>query len=566
MDSAQWVEREKTIMPDLPDFDDVVKQFLAARGFADPQTAKDFIHFGLKNLKDPLALKGMDLAVARLAQALQQQEAVCIYGDFDMDGTPALALVYRGLRGLGFQNVYYCQPDRHADGYGFHYHLAQPFIEQKSVKVFITVDVGITDVETVQRVQAAGADVILTDHHQVLEKIPQAYCIVNPNQPDCKAGLGHLCGTGVGFYLIMALRRYLKDQNLLVTDFDIKNLLDCFAIGTIADLVPLIQENRILVKHGLKVLEKTSMIGIQLLLQALKMDGKTLGAQDVAIRFVPKLNSLTRLDIDLKPIDLFLVEDPAKAALMVQTVLKNNEHRVALLDEAEALLDAMVAQKTSHDVLFFWSEHFHKGLVGLLATKLVNKYNRPAFVGAFTKQGVIVGSARSPDANGVNVVSALQEASGHLNKFGGHPAAAGFELSPEKASDFEHSLIQSFSKVTAQKPQQTYDVALDFYGVQNFMKWWDSLEPFGQQFQVPVFYVDRLKIQRVVKMKNMHLKVTFKDSAGFLMECVWFFPQQIDFFAQKEDNTFALLCEPQWNEFMGNRRIQLLLKDIRIVE
>lgn len=566
MDSAQWVEREKAIMPQFPEFDDVVTEFLAARGFSDVQKAKDFIYFGLKNLKDPLALRGMDLAVSRLAQALQQQEAVCIYGDFDMDGTPALALVYRGLRGLGFKNVYYCQPDRHVDGYGFHYHLAQPFIEKNAVKVFITVDVGITDVETVQKVQAAGADVILTDHHQVLEKIPQAYCIVNPNQPDCKAGLGHLCGTGVGFYLIMALRRHLKDQNLLVTDYDIKNLLDCFAIGTIADLVPLIQENRILVKHGLKVLEKTSMMGIRLLLQALKMEDKTLGAQDVAIRFVPKLNSLTRLDVELKPIELFLVEDAAKAALMVQTVLKNNEHRVALLDEAEALLEAMVAQKSSHEVLFFWSEYFHKGLVGLLATKLVNKYNRPAFVGSLTKHGVIVGSARSPDGSGVNVVSALQDASEHLNKFGGHPAAAGFELSPQKASNFEQSLVQSFSKVAVQKVQQTYDVALDFYGVQSFMKWWDALEPFGQHFQSPVFHIEGLKIQRVVTMKNMHLKITFKDSAGFLMECVWFFPSQIDFFAHKEDNTFALLCEPQWNEFMGNRRIQLLLKDIRTLK
>lgn len=565
MDSAQWVEREKTIMPEFPEFEDVVRRFLAARGFSDPQKAKDFIHFGLKNLTDPLAMKGMDRAVSRLTEALQKQEAVCIYGDFDMDGTPALALVHRGLRGLGFQNIYYCQPDRHADGYGFHYHLAEPFITKKDVKVFITVDVGITDVETVQKVQEAGADVILTDHHQVLEQIPKAYCIVNPNQPDCAAGMGHLCGTGVGFYLMMALRRHLKEKHLLQTDFDVKNLLDCFAIGTIADLVPLIKENRILVKHGLKVLEKTSMIGIQLLMQALKMDGKTLGAQDVAIRFVPKLNSLTRLDVDLKPIDLFLVDDPAKAALMVQTVLKNNEHRVALLDEAEALLEAMVAQKSSHDVLFFWSEYFHKGLVGLLATKLVNKFNRPAFVGAFTKHGVIVGSARAPDASGVNVVSALQEASEHLNKFGGHPAAAGFELSPEKAIAFEQSLIQSFSKIRVQAPQQTYDVATDFHGVQAFMKWWDTLEPFGQQFQAPVFLLEGLKLQRVTTMKNMHLKATFKDPAGFLMECVWFFPQQIDFFAQKEDNTFALLCEPQWNEFMGNRRIQLLLKDIRVL-
>jgi single-stranded-DNA-specific exonuclease len=562
----QWQQREATSLGPVEGFDDVISHFLSARGFTDQKAASQFLNFNLKNMKDPLVLKGMDRAMERLERAFIQQEAICIYGDFDMDGTPALALVYRGLRGLGFQNVFYCQPDRHKDGYGFHYHLAEPFIKQQAVQVFITVDVGITDVETVAQVQQAGADVILTDHHQVLEKIPQPYCIVNPNQPDCDSGLGYLCGTGVGFYLLLALRRHLKEKNLLKTDFDIKTLLDCFAIGTIADLVPLINENRILVKHGLKVLEKTSMVGIRLLLDALKMNNKTLGSQDVAIRFVPKLNSLTRLDVELKPIDLFLVEDPAKAALMVQTVLKNNEHRVSLLDEAEALLEAMVLQKANHEVLFFWSEHFHKGLVGLLATQLVNKYNRPAFVGALTKQGVIVGSARAPERSDISVVKALQATHFCLNKFGGHPAAAGFELSPEKAFEFEQALIQELSKHQETKPLQLFDMTIDFHGIQNFMKWWDLLEPFGQQFAVPVFQVKKLKVQKITVMKKVHLKVTFRDSMGFLMEAVWFFPQEIDFFAQKEDKQFEVLCEPQWNEFMGSRRLQLLLKDIRVME
>ncbi|MBY0386187.1 DHH family phosphoesterase, partial [bacterium] len=244
MSQTLWQQRESSEKPSLDGFDDVVAQFLAARGFSDSQKAHDFIFYGLKNLKDPLSLKGMDLAVVRLIKALKDQEPICIYGDFDMDGTPALALMYRGLRELGFKNLFYCQPDRHADGYGFHFHLAKEFIEKQQVKVFITVDVGITDVETVERLKSLGVDVILTDHHQVLDKIPEAYCVVNPNQPECTSGLGYLCGTGVAFYLIMAFRRALKEQNLLQQDFDIKSLLDCFAIATIADMVPLVQENR----------------------------------------------------------------------------------------------------------------------------------------------------------------------------------------------------------------------------------------------------------------------------------------------------------------------------------
>jgi single-stranded-DNA-specific exonuclease len=562
-----WVQRESASELSVEGFDGVVTQFLASRGFKDSQSVHEFLFYNLKNLKDPLSLLGMDKALQRLTIAKQNQEAICVYGDFDMDGTPALALMHRGLRGLGFKNIFYCQPDRHADGYGFHFHLAQKYIQENNVKVFITVDVGITDVENIKQVQSLGVDVILTDHHQVLDEIPPAYCIVNPNQPGCTSGLGFLCGTGVGFYLIMALRRHLKEQNLLESEFDIKSLLDCFAIGTVADLVPMVKENRILVKHGLKVLEKTSMVGIRLLLEALKMNDKMLRAQDVAIRFVPKLNSLTRLDLDLKPIDVFMVEDPAKAALMVQTVLKNNEHRVALLDEAEALLEAMIVQKSiqdsQSDVLFFWSEHFHKGLVGLLATQLVNRFQRPAFVGALTKKGVIVGSARAPNGSSVSVLKTLQDASLCLNKFGGHPAAAGFELSPERAKEFEATLIQVLRQNVDLALSQKYDLKIDFHGIQSFMKSWDSLEPFGQQFETPVFRVDGLKAQKVTTMKNTHLKTSFVDAKGFLMECVWFFPPDLDFFKASEGKLYSILCEPQWNEFMGSRRIQLLLKEIK---
>jgi single-stranded-DNA-specific exonuclease len=163
------------------------------------------------------------------------------------------------------------------------------------------------------------------------------------------------------------------------------------------------------------------------------------------------------------------------------------------------------------------------------------------------------------------VVRALKEASAHLNKFGGHPAAAGFEVSPDKVFDFEKSLIESLQSSRESVPQQLYDLTVDFHGVQQFMKSWDELEPFGQHFEAPVFQILNLKLQKVSVMKNLHLKATFRDSAGYLMECVWFFPQEIDFFKQKEDKEFSILCEPQWNEFMGSRRIQILLKDIQVM-
>jgi single-stranded-DNA-specific exonuclease len=161
------------------------------------------------------------------------------------------------------------------------------------------------------------------------------------------------------------------------------------------------------------------------------------------------------------------------------------------------------------------------------------------------------------------VLKTLQDASVHLNKFGGHLAAAGFELAPEKAEDFEKALIQSLSSHVDLALSQKYDLKIDFQGIQGFMKSWDSLEPFGQNFATPVFCVEGLSVQKVTAMKKTHLKTSFADPKGFLMECVWFFPQDMDYFSASEGKTYSILCEPQWNEFMGSRRIQLLLKDIK---
>lgn len=546
----------------------LLSDFFANRGFASQEEIDTFLKFGLKDLKDPSLLKDMDKAVARLAEAYKKQEVICLYGDFDMDGTPGLALLVRGLRFLGFKNLHYIQPHRHNDGYGFHAHLVEKFVTEKQVSLFVTVDVGITDHAAVAKATELNADVIITDHHQVNGQAPAALAVVNPNQPDCTADMGYLCGTGVAFYLIMALRREMKKQNLLAQEFDIKLLLDCFAIGTVADMVPLVKENRILVKHGLKILEKTTMIGLRLLLNALKLGDKKLSAMDVGMRFVPKLNSLSRLETPLRAIDLFLVEDAAQAHDMVTEVLKNNERRVLMLSEAETLLESLVLQNQEKDVaaLFFWSEHFHRGLVGLLATQLVQKYQKPAFVGSLTSEGHIVGSARCPEGKeGMNVFEGLKVAEKHLLKYGGHPVAAGFELLPEEADNLAQALHNFFVDQTpSDKPiVHFYDQEVNFRDVKNFMSNWDELEPFGMQFAAPIFRLSHLKLDSQKTLKGGHLRLTFKDQQNAQVEVMWFFPENKEILENPEGVEFSILCEPQWNDFMGARRVQLLLKDIK---
>lgn len=563
---TDWLQRPyKEIQLDSP-FEDIVENFFLARGFTTSDAIDDFIKFSLKDLKDPSSLKDMDKAIERLVAAYKNQEAICVYGDFDMDGTPGLALMVRGLRGLGFDHVYYEQADRHEDGYGFHDYLVEKQIKENKISLFVTVDVGITDVAAVEKARELGADVIITDHHQVKDEIPKALAIVNPNQPDCKSGLNYLCGTGVAFYIVMALRRELKEAKVLESKFDIKQLLDCFAIGTIADMVPLVQENRILVKHGLKVLEQTKLVGLRSLMQALNLYGKQLNAQDVGIRFVPKLNSLTRLESEIKPRDLFLVEDEEEAQRMVRHIMDHNSRRVTLLNESEQLLESMVHQAQDRQSLFFWSQEFHKGLVGLLATKLVQKYQKPAFVGAENKDGVIVGSARAPENHShINVFQALESCQDVLERFGGHPAAAGFEVKAENAQALGEALEDYFKKQGELPAPVTYfDKEVNYSEIKAFMKCWDTLEPFGFEFLPPIFLLQGLKVQKVKELKGGHLKLTFiKEDDVF--EAIWFFPEKADLVTSRGENLsmFSILCEPQWNEFMGAKRVQLLIKDLR---
>ena len=565
---TEWRQREVISTTDLP-YTGALKDFFLARGFSSSEAIDQFLNFQLKDLRDPLSIIDMQKAVDRLMQAFKKQETICIYADFDMDGTPGLALVLDGLTQLGFKNLIPVQPDRHKDGYGFHTHIVDRIIQEHRASLFVTVDLGITDVQTVEAANAKGVDVIITDHHQEAEQLPRAIAVVNPNRKDCTSGLGHLCGTGVGFYLIMALRRALKNQGLLEKDFDVKTLLDCFAIATLADMVPVIYENRILVKHGLQVLQNTKRFGLKVLLEALQLSEKKLSSSDVTIRFVPKLNALTRLESEIKPIDVFLVNDPSQALAMVERVLATNQQRVKIMAACEKALEKNLETDEAARFVWSWSKEFHKGVIGLLATQIVKRKQKPAFIGTLTADGKIVGSARTPEENPISVLEPLKFASDTLKKFGGHPAAAGFELEPENAEAFRKKLEEFFSaeNLIAENRVLTYDFSSTYGEIRQFMSWWDKLEPFGQHFSPPLIHLKDVEVTQLRELKGGHLRLTLRSEKSESFEAMWFGvspEERARIFG--EENTapkITLLVEPQWNEYMGTRRVQLLIKDIR---
>lgn len=548
---------------------DLISKLLAARGFVDVEQVDKLLFPKLADLKDPLVLKGMAQALERLGQAYLKNEKICIYADFDLDGTSGLALLKTGMIALGFPEIYHYQPKRLSEGYGFHVEAVEE-LKSQGVSLIITVDVGITAHAAVERANELGIDVILTDHHLPSETLPRAFVVVNPNQSTCESGLGYLCGAGVAFYLLRGLKRYFHDHaELPKSNWDLKEVLDYFTIGTLTDMVPLVDDNRVLVKHGLLKLSETSRAGLKALLEELGLTGRPLTSQDVAIRFAPKLNALSRMESGILPIDIFLLEEETYAHDMVSQVMKNNSTRVQLQSDAEAEAQELLKDWTHPDFVFVVSKNFHRGVVGLIATKLTQIYNKPAFVGALDEDRMIVGSARLPQGQEACLVEAMSSASELMNRFGGHSAAAGFEISQVKLSSVIARLAVHFSDLR-EKPKPVeiyYDIEAKLSDVSSgLMKWYDFVGPFGTGFAIPLIHFKGVEVGSKRELKGGHLRLKLTEVGGEAsMEALLFTPtpRQLKTL-ESVPGYYDILGELQWNYFAGQKTIQILVRDLRV--
>ncbi len=545
----------------------LIQRLLLARGLSQSAQLESILSTKPSSLADPCTLLDMNLATARLIKAFELEEKICVYADFDLDGTSGLALMLDGLAQLGFKDVVPKQPGRLADGYGFHPHIVED-LAQQGVKLIVTVDVGITAMAAAARARELGIDVIITDHHQVIDKIPEAIAVVNPNRPDDTSSLGYLCGAGVAFYLLRALKRSLVDKKLISeATLHLQSLLDCFAIATLTDMVPLIEDNRVLVRLGLKQLELTKRPGLRSLLENLGMADRPLSGQDVAIRFAPKLNALSRMDGALKPIDLYVVSDVQQAEGMIKQVLESNSNRVQFQEEGEQEAFALLKNWTDPRFVFISSPLFHRGIIGLIATKLAGATGLPTFIGSKNADGVITGSGRMPNGKPGSLVAALEKAEDFLVRFGGHEAAAGFELIHLK----EQSVIEKLSEYYAgmesspQSAAQFYDIEARADEIdETSMQWLDRLGPFGTGFALPVFRINRAKINDVFKLRGGHLRIRLEDiKTGKRVDGIYFSPPpRVSENLPRKGDVVDLIAEIQWNYFGGAKSVQILIRDI----
>lgn len=573
-DSESAIAQNQQLPSDLPKVPDLFERVLSARGLIGEER-KALFNSRLSELQDPFKIDQLGVAAERLLQASKANELICLYADFDLDGSSGLALAKTCLEKFGFKRVMHYQPRRLKEGYGFHEHVVEE-LKALDVKVIVTIDVGITSLAACQKAKDLGIDVILTDHHLPSAQLPNAFCIVNPNKGSCPSGLTYLSGAGVAFYLMLGLRRLIHQQsstdssmkNLIsqIQEWDIKEVLDVFTIATLTDMVPLKGDNRILVKHGLVSLQNTKRPALLRLLEQLGFAGKTLVASDVAIRIAPKLNALSRMDMDLLPIHIYIEQSATVAEQLVSRMMGSNQDRVELQLHADQIAQTLIEPFQNKKFVFVFSEEFHRGIIGLVATKLSQQTGKPCFVGSAGSDGVIVGSARQPDRSTVGLVDALEFAGSALNRCGGHFAAAGFELHRHNVDSFLNALENFYNVEVSKVESITYfdtEATLSELSEQYF-SWYQHIGPFGVGFPEPTLCFRSLQIESVRSLKGGHLKLSLKQAnLDSRVEGLQFSPTSEQVELLKLGNIIDVIGEPQKNTFMNKTTTQLLIREAR---
>lgn len=564
--------------PELASFHPIVQRIYSGRGI----TSQDQIKRSAGQLLPLSTMKGLDQACEVLFEVLNQQQHITIVGDFDADGATSTSLMMLGLRKLGFQHVDFKVPNRFDYGYGLSPALAEEIIKTNT-NLVITVDNGISCIPGIDIVKAAGIKVLVTDHHLPGKELPNADAIVNPNQPGCDFASKNLAGVGVAFYLLLAFRSYLRDQNWFETNNwpqpNLAELIDLVALGTVADVVPLDENNRILVHQGLARIKKgVCRPGIKAMLQIANKDASKIRASDFGFALGPRLNAAGRLDDMSYGIRCLLTEDMGRALEMADDLngLNNERKEIeqGMRQEAEAAINTLtVLDGSLPNGICVFQPDWHQGVIGIVAGRVKDKYYRPsiAFAQGDTSGSNIElkGSARS--IQGVHIRDVLDEVNTSypnlINKFGGHAMAAGLSIYQHNLEAFK----QAFNTVVEKHLSEevlTQVIATDGSLPHecltiDFCQQLDSAGPWGQGFAEPCFDdVFEIVNQRLVGAK--HLKMVLTNSSGLVIDAIHF-NADLTQWPNNKANQVRCVYQLDINEFRNQTNLQLLVRELESV-
>lgn len=539
----------------------VIAQILVNREITTSVDAKRFFRPHFSDLYDPFLMKNMEVAVNRIQMALRLKEKILIYGDYDVDGITACSLLYLYFKELTDQ-VYFFIPERLKEGYGFSLRGVEE-ARRLGVTLIITVDCGITSIEEINSAQGSGIDVIVTDHHQPGQKLPPAYTILNPIQGDCSYPFKGLSGVGVAFKLVHAL-----DQIIGRGISHLIQYTDLVAIGSSADVVPLVDENRILVHIGLERINNRHNMGINALLSVASLNSTFIGTGQILFGIAPRINAVGRLGSAERAVKLFTTSTPQQALEIARVLEEENRQRKNI--EEKTFNEAVDAAElefnpASPEPLVLSQEGWHPGVIGIVASRLVDKYFRPAVMIAID-EGMGKGSIRSVPE--FDVYTALKNCSEYLKEFGGHRLAAGLAIEASKIPAFKEAFKKSVREtitLDALKPKLFIDARIAIEQIDGQLyTLLRHFSPYGPQNTRPVFLIEHAEVvgTPVIVGKN-HLKFTVRQN-GMAMSVIGFNMGEFLSSIDKRGSYVDIACVIDENVYHGVSTIQLQVIDLRI--
>ncbi len=537
-------------------------QLLINRGISDPSQAKSFLCPRLADMADPMLLKDMDCALAVILKAVEDRKKITIYGDYDADGLTATALLLNFFTCLGIETSFYI-PNRLGEGYGLNKEAVET-IAADGTGLVITVDCGISNSKEISFAKSIGVNVVVTDHHQVPQGFAADYPVVNPHRADCPFPFKDLAGVGLAFFLSVAVRTALRKKGWFetVTEPDLKDYLDLVALGTVADRVPLLGQNRILVKNGLEIMGRSRCAGIKAMLKVSGIEAPDITSDALAFRLGPRLNAPGRMDDPGIVVEILTADDTLLAEDLALRINDANIKRQGVERHILDKIEAKIRKAGGIDdrrAIVMAGEGWHKGVLGIVASRLVDKYNRPSLV-LDVQDGMAVGSGRSID--GFNLYEALSGL-GHLfEKFGGHAHAAGFTLKTENLETLKCELEELARKALKHKaliPAIDLDVEVSLDHITfDMVRQMRVLGPFGDGNPEPVFVARSLQVaeSRIVGERHLKLRV---GQGKTILEAIGFGLADKHPLAGK---TIRMAFTPELNRWQGYERIQLRIVDL----
>ncbi|MBK5275202.1 MAG: single-stranded-DNA-specific exonuclease RecJ [Desulfuromonadales bacterium] len=540
----------------------VISMILAARGCRMSDEISTFLSPALADMLDPFLLRGMAAAVARLLQARRNRDTICVYGDYDVDGITGTALLVSFLRMTGFCCDYFI-PNRFDDGYGLNAASIESIIT-RGASLIISVDCGITAVAEAALCRQRGVDLIITDHHTPGESIPDACAVLNPLQPGCSYPFKSLAGVGVAFNLLVALRAGLRSDGAFEGSPppDLRDWLDLVALGTIADVVPLVNQNRIYAFQGLQRLSSSTRPGLQALKRVAGIKEGVVSCGQVGFRLAPRLNAAGRMESAVPGVDLLMSDSFDESLLIADELDSANAERQAIerriFDQAVARIESSGGIQTRRSIVLA-SEEWHQGVIGIVAARMVERYHRPTILIALTDDGMGKGSGRS--IPGFHLLEALGPCARFLERFGGHRYAAGIGLKAEHVSAFAESFeAEAAARLTESdlEPMLTIDAELQPADVTKELALeLKRLEPFGMGNPEPVLMLRTMTVteRRTVGEGHLRLRLT-RDNCTFTAIA----------FSLADRETSGLIdiaFFPEMNQWNGSSSLQLRIRDLR---